>query len=170
MGAYVLTTPDAQKVPVPLRRETSRRPKAPISSSVNVMMPEIKGGQLRLSKRSETAPKGEDPRIFVVNEYLRQLHEKGLGDSKARAIGIDLMDGVAHISFNPAFEQTYGTDDEGVILNGIAASLGQFPDIEKIQYEVEGKPMDSLGNVDLTEPQPVIRPGAPLTEGGPAAP
>jgi spore germination protein GerM len=108
--------------------------------------------------------------VFLVNEYLNQLHARGLGDKSARVIGIDVRNGTAFLAFNPAFEQTYGTSDEGIVLNGILRTLSQFPEIEKVQFEIDGKPMDTLGNIDLSQPQIVTGPGVAPVSTSPALP
>lgn len=158
MGAYVITTPDARKVPANLRRVD--RTSAKNADMVHALVPKMHGHDLSFEKHNVVAPDGVDQRVFVVNEYLKELHSKGIGDAKAKAVGIDVRNGIAYLDFNSAFEETYGTEDEGVVLNGILTSLGQFPEIEKVQFEIDGKAMDSLGDVDLTEPQPVIRQGS----------
>lgn len=163
MGAYVVTTPNARKVPADLRREDRTSAKSP--DKVHALVPRMNGHDLSFEKHDVTAPDGVDRRVFVVNEYLKELHSKDIGNAKARAIGIDVRDGTAYLDFNSSFEETYGTEDEATVVNGILTTLGQFPEIERVQFEIEGKAMDSLGDLDLSTPQPVIRPGKPLPSG-----
>ncbi len=49
--------------------------------------------------------------------------------------------------------------EEGYLIKAIQMALGQFKDIDKFQIIVDGKAVDSLGNIDLSKPVDVIRPG-----------
>lgn len=158
LGAYVLTTPIAQHVPPALRRATKVAAKEP-DNEMRVVPHASASGGTKFDTAAIKFPPGVDHRVYLVNDFLGQLHGKGLGNPDAKAIGIDVRDGTAYLDFNRAFDQSTGTSDEGTILNGILLVLGQYPDIDNVQFEVEGKPMESLGNVDLTTPQPVLRPG-----------
>lgn len=154
MGAYVMTTPEARKVPADLRRDhVSAKP----AQKPKALVPKMVGHDVVYEKRDITVPAGQDARVFYVNEFLKELHAKDIGNKSARAIGVDLQDGVAYLDFNRAFDETYGTEDEGILIQGILRTLGQFPDINKVQFEIEGKPMETTGNIDLKTPQDVIR-------------
>jgi len=157
MGAYVVSTPGALHVAQDMLREkpTSKAPKEPPQR----LIPHYDNGNLTFEKQHVAIPASEDARVFLVNDYLSQLHKQGLGNPKARALGIDMHGGVAYLDFNNEFEDSYGTMDEGTVLNGILTTLGQFPEIDKVQFEINGKSLDSFGNIDLTQPQDVIRPG-----------
>jgi len=159
MGAYVLTTPVAQHVPPALRRVTTATAKEPSGEERRVVPHASASGGTKFETADIKFPPGVDHRVYLVNDFLGQLHGKGLGNPDAKAIGIDVRDGTAYLDFNRAFDESTGSNDEGTILNGILLALGQYPDINQVQFEVEGKPMESLGNVDLTTPQPVLRPG-----------
>ncbi len=167
MGAYVLTTPQAQHVPPALRRVAKADAKEPRDHERRVVPHISNKGGTNFATADIKFPPGVDHRVYLVNDFLGQLYGKGLGNPDAKAIGIDVRDGTAYLDFNRAFDQSTGTMDEGTILNGILLALGQYTDIDQVQFEVEGKPMESLGNIDLTVPQPVLRPGqAPVSTSG----
>jgi hypothetical protein len=161
VGAYVMTTPDAQHIPVGLRRPSDvvSAKSLPQSTGDRITARIGKDGLVGFDASQVVIPKGADARVFLVNEFLKDLHTKGLGNKDARAVGVDLHNGLATIDFSPEFGDTTGTMDEATILNGILTTLGQFSDIDKVQFRVNGKPMDSLGNIDLSTPQNVLRPG-----------
>ena len=162
MGAYVIDTPAAQHVTDVVKKETT--PKESVSSrreqTINRLIPHAgKDGIATFEPQQITIPAGEDPRVYLVNDYLKQLHDKGLGNKNAKLLGIDVRNRIAYADFNRAFDESYGTMDEANVLRGIEATLGQFPEIDKIAFQVDGKAMDTTGNIDLTDPQNVIRPG-----------
>jgi hypothetical protein len=160
-SAYVLTTPAAQHVPPDLRRADKAQAKAPTNSQANEkrIVPRTGSEGTTFATADIKFPPGVDHRVYLVNDYLGQLHGKGLGKPDAKALGVDVRDGTAYLDLNSAFDETYGTQDEGTVLNGILTVLGQYPEIDQVQFEINGKPMETTGNVDLTVPQPVIRPG-----------
>ena len=152
LGAYVMTTPDARRVPDALRRQSgARKP-----DGAKALVPRYVGDKLTMVKHEVKVPQGQDARVHLVNEFLR---ESKIAAPDARAIGIDVRDGVAFLDFNQAFDQTHGTDDEGILVNGILATLGQFPEIERVQFQVNSEPITTLGNLDLSFPQPVLHAG-----------
>jgi hypothetical protein len=163
LGVYVrhsppLTKPRESATPPPLTpAPTTESTKREITATV--FTPSISGDNLELTARQTTVPDGQDPIVFVVNAYLL---EAKVTPTDARALSSQIRNGVAYLDFTPSFAQTYGSIDERTLLRGICSSIGQFPDVSKVQFQVEGKPMDTLGNVDLSQPIDVIRdPNAP---------
>lgn len=164
LGAYVVETPAALHVPTS-ERKVKVLAKEPSQGPMKLVPHVEKDGTVSFDRQSITIPHGQDPRVYLVNEYLKTLHAQGLGDKDARALGIYISsDGIAHLDFNQAFDESYGSMDEGTVLNGIEATLGQFPEIDQIQFEIDNKPMQTTGNIDLSQPVPVIRPGEPITQ------
>ena len=155
LAAYVKFS-DANRVPDDLRRvpnlQNSAAANSDQDSKVELITPRRDGTDLELGKHESDVPSGEDPRIFALNHFLR---ESKIADPKAKAIGIQVKDAVAFVDVTPEFEQSYGSLDEEAMLKGLTATLAQFKEIEKVQFLVEGKPVATLGNVDLSEPIPV---------------
>ncbi|MBV6457481.1 MAG: hypothetical protein HONBIEJF_00590 [Fimbriimonadaceae bacterium] len=148
--AYVKGVP-ADRVPVDLSRDPAASSR---SDTVDAYKPHYEQGNLKFTKRSVEVPEGHDPIVYSVNEYLK---ESTVTPEGASLVSAKVNDGIADLDFNAAFRTTYGTEDEQTILNGILTVLGQFHDIVSARFLVEGKPLDTLGNVDLSEPQLVIR-------------
>lgn len=150
----------ADKVPTEVRRVESLQKKDPPAgktaheettqkTTVELFTPSRDSEELKFTKHQSDVPEGEDARLFALNHFLR---ESKIADPKAKVVGIQVKDQVALIDASPEFNQTYGTFDEEAILKGISITLAQFKDIEKVQFFVEGKPVTTLGNVDLSEP------------------
>lgn len=149
----------ADKVPTEVRRVDSlqkpdpagkkEEPTTQQKTTVDLFTPSRDSEELKFSKHQSDVPSREDPRLFALNHFLR---ESKIADPKAKAVGIQVKDGVALIDVSPEFNQTYGTFDEEAMLKGMTTTLAQFKEIEKVQFLLEGKPVSTLGNVDLSEP------------------
>ncbi len=166
--SYIQKTPDAQKVPEGIRREeANRRRHAPdVEASVQpdqqadhtiiVLTPESKNGDLTFTSKTESVPDKVEPIVFAVNRYLENT---GFVDPKAKALAVQLKDGMAHIDVTEAFETSYGSLDERTVLQGLQRTMGQFAEVKTFAFYVSGKQVTTLGNADLTDPIRVIRAG-----------
>jgi hypothetical protein len=121
---------------------------------VRVMTPSYAGDKLQFTEAKSKPGTGENPMVFAVNSFLSTSK---VVESQARLQSVKVKDGVAYLDFSAAFGQTYGTEDEQTILEGVCRTMGQFKSVDRVQFLVQGKPLDTLGNVELTEPIPVIR-------------
>ncbi len=144
----------ADKVPVEIRKvpslqQPANKDEGKTQTKVELVTPTREGMDLKLGKHESDVPAGEDPRLFAINHFLR---EAGFVPEEAKAVGIDIRDHVAYVDVTKAFNQTYGTMEEETLLKGLSATLAQFKDIDKVQFLLEGKPIETFGNVDLTEP------------------
>ena len=78
--------------------------------------------------------------------------------SGTHARSVKLVDGVATVDFNKAFQENFSGGDEGeaLTLNAVLATVGQFQGVRSVQFLVEGQKIDSLGgNQSLTAPLPI---------------
>src|SRR5690606_5920316 len=97
-------------------------------------------------------------RKYAVREYLKSISAI---PREAKLLDCTVSNGIATLNFNSAFAAGYGTEDERTIVEGILTTLGQFEDIEGVIFHMDGRPLDTLGNIDLGGPQKVIRPEKP---------
>ncbi|MBX7132795.1 MAG: GerMN domain-containing protein [Fimbriimonadaceae bacterium] len=158
LAAYVRFSP-AREVPPDMRRPSTASQdgtKAPATpTKVIVFTPHFQDNDLKFDEIEETLPQGEDKVLFAVNGYLSKLDFLPKGATLKTA---KVIDGLAELDFDETFNTTYGTDDERTIVNGILTAVGQFPEIRSVRFLAGGKPIESLGNIELTDPQPVLRP------------
>lgn len=149
----------ASKVPESVKVASLKQPSSQGESSgkeqVELLSPKREGMDLKLGSHKSDVPAGVDARLYALNHYIR---ESGIMPKEAKAVGIQVKDRVALVDVTPEFNQTYGSLDEETLLKGLCGSLAQFRDIDKVQFFVEGKTVETLGNVDLTEPIPVRAP------------
>lgn len=146
---YVSNSPNSD-LPQELTTKKSAMPKG----ETKVFTPKVDGAEVRLLEEKKEVPENQDPKVFSVNEFLRI---SGIVPEGAKLLGVDMGDdGLATLSFTQPFRKTYGTTDEETLLDGIRASLGQFPEVKRILLTIEGEPLETLGGVDLTVPIDVL--------------
>ncbi len=78
-----------------------------------------------------------------------------------RLLSIKLVDGLATVDFSHELQTNFtGGDTQGIrTVSAVLRTLGQFPTIDRVQFLVEGKSVDTLGGMlSLSAPLPVIRP------------
>ena len=160
LAAYIKLAP-ADRVPQEERRPDAvsdlqgGRRSHPAGPTIDVPIPSFVNGELTFQPSREAVPDGEEPRAYAVNAFLQASR---IADSSVRVLGVDLKDGIARLDFSDGFEQSQGSMDEATLVKGIRAALGQFPDVQSVEFYVSGKRVDELGHLDLSEPQDVIRP------------
>jgi hypothetical protein len=143
----------------PVRERIHRKSKeaaeaSPGAPEIYTYRPDASGDKVTFTREPVQVPEGQDPKVFVVNKFL---DASKIAPHSAALLSIDVRDGVAYLYFNGDMDTTFGTDDESTFLNGILTTLGQFPDVKSALFFAQGKQIDSFGNVDLSEAQPVIR-------------
>lgn len=158
LAAYVKNTP-ASRVPVDELRASVRRDDGQ-ERQVRVVSPSYEGSALKLDSKSERVPAGADEILFAVNRFLE---EAKVSPSQAKAQGAKLDGDLLTLDFNKPFDKRYGTEDEQTLVKGILAAASQFEGVKRVKLTVEGEALESLGNIDLTEPQPVENAGGSAT-------
>lgn len=159
---YVKMAP-ADKVPADVRRQerpdpTQRPTTADQGEQVAVWIPTAQGEDVAFRSERVSVPKGESPMVYSVNRFLEASK---IVDPGARLLSVDVKDHFADLYFNAAFNATVGSSDEGTLLKGLRLTFGQFADVEKLRFFADGQPMETLGNVDLSEGIDVLKPGDP---------
>ena len=132
----------------------SSRAKPAPQAHAYVFEPVYQGEDLKFEKRTVDIPLGEDPRAFVITQFLKRT---AIVETNVRLLSVEIKDGLANLYFNGDIQQTLGSEDESVVVNGIAACLGQFPDVTAYLIYADGELVETLGHFDLTEPIKVKR-------------
>ncbi|MCH7945175.1 MAG: GerMN domain-containing protein [Armatimonadetes bacterium] len=152
-AAYVKFAP-VNEPPAPEPVNQGNPPPVEEPLGVKLFMPTYENGTLGFDTTEGTVPAGADPCVYAVNHYLRSLDAVPEG---AAAVSCEIEDGVATLDFNDEFRQTYGTEDEMILYNGILTVMGQFDEVASVRFLAAGEPIDTLGNLDLTGSHPVVR-------------
>lgn len=162
-AAYVKSTPGALHVLVDRRRDADEplaapersapirhHTEAPAKLAVSVKALVVQGSDVTLGE-SEEVPQGVTPEQFMADEALKAAHVD------AKLTHVSVQNGTATVDFTSDIENGMGSEQEGAFLNALAVGLGQFPSIDKFQVTVGDKPVDSLGHIDISDPQDVQR-------------
>lgn len=151
---YVQSTPEAKRVPEPLRRTevTNVTPPAqkekPIKT-VKVFLPESFGEKVAFGQDAVEVPAGVKPETFVVNQTFEKF---GLDGGKA--LGTELKGSILAIDCNRRLEEGVGSMQEESIIAALQIGLGQFKGVKGFNLYVEGRQVESLGHFELGNPTP----------------
>lgn len=163
---FVGNTPGARTIPPEFRRtQPQSKPNSePVAPRVETAVTEpslsrplvasVVGEQVRLEPSSIKLPEGADPKMFAVDQTVQALKLNGV-----RVLGVDVQQRNALVELTPNVQNGMGSMQEAKFLEALQTVLGQFPDVDKVQIMVEGKPLDSLGHFETADPMPVIRAG-----------
>lgn len=127
----------------------------PEQATVEVLTPYYRDLELGFRSERQVLPIGENPKVYAVNRYLDSVTAAPAG---ARARTCVVNRGVATLDFASEFATSYGTFDEQLVVVGVLRAMGQFPEVHSVQITVDGRPIETLGNIDLLSPLPVVRP------------
>lgn len=173
LAFYVKSTPNASHVPDDLRVVENKKPPKPPkneakpeektveTASTTVRLPVFGDdiSDMGLAKEETPVPGGGDAMKFVATKIAEAAQIEG-----ARVLGVDVRDHVAIVNYNEAIGKGMGSMEEGAFIRALQVGFGQFTQIDKVTVEKEGEPLTS-GHIDLSEPLPVVRPGAKSSEG-----
>ncbi|MEP0766004.1 MAG: GerMN domain-containing protein [Fimbriimonadia bacterium] len=121
---------------------------------VNVFKPSYKDDRMVLEPKSISVPPGRTKLFAAVSELIRdeRLFPKGV-----KLLGAEVKGKTAELNFSEELRAGYSTDEEEALLKSLSATVGQFLEVENMRILVAGSPVDTLGNVDLSDPVPVTR-------------
>lgn len=158
---YLKDTPEARSVGPAARRQepqtrvTERAPEhSTQKETVSIFTARPTSGDWTFDQKPEEVPAGTSPIVFAVNRYLEQLP---FVPRRARAVAVEVKDRVAYIDCTEAMQKTYGSSEEGILLQGLGRTLGQFANVDKMEFLISGTPIDTFGNVDASQGLDVIR-------------
>lgn len=124
-------------------------------TSVTVLKPKYdKDGTLKFDKDQKEVQHDENPYVVALNGYLANAK---IAPEGSKVVNAELKGDVLVVSFSKQFDRTYGTEDEETLVNGLLTTAGQFPGVKKMLFTIEGQELETLGNVDLTQPISVLR-------------
>ncbi len=118
------------------------------NTKVTIATPRYDGSELKVDKHERVLAKGEDPYLIAINESIKTI--KAVPES-ARAFSAKLAGDTLSVEFTPEMDKTYGTEDESALVNTLIASCEQFPTVKKLKLLVNGKSIETFGNVSLSE-------------------
>jgi lipoprotein-anchoring transpeptidase ErfK/SrfK len=132
------------------------KPTAPDRNAphVTVRIPVIKraGPDPRFDMEVRQMQAGADPVIESVNAFLEATH---IVQPEARLVSAKVEGDNITLDFTTNFNQSYGTDDEAMLIKGIMRALNSNCRSKTATFTAGGKPIETLGNIDITGPQKI---------------
>ncbi|BCW95005.1 MAG: GerMN domain-containing protein [Fimbriimonadales bacterium] len=102
----------------------------------------------------------QNPSAAYTEVFETLIRESGVFPKGVRLLGATLQDGKLQLNFSQELTQNFegGSDDEAALVNAITSTAGSFPNVQRVEIRVEGKPIESLGgHIDLSQALPVNR-------------
>jgi spore germination protein GerM len=159
-GLY-LSKEKPQPAPVPVVITPSNPPKTEKQmepeKKVTIYHVEVEKNKAVLHPSSVSIPPEENP----MESALKMLFKQGDKPSAAnpipegtRLLALRVKGNLATLDLNRKFQENFqgGAEGEGLTLGAICRTLAQFPGIKRVQILIEGEKIDTLGNIDLSQP------------------
>lgn len=86
---------------------------------------------------------------------LQAFVKKNVNDLPAatKVLGLNIKDGIASVNFSKEFlTKGQGEYKQTMVVYGVVNTLTEFPSVKKVQFLVEGKKVEVLGQMDLATP------------------
>ncbi len=102
----------------------------------------------------------QNPSAAYMEVFETLIRESGVFPKGVRLLSATLQDGTLQLNFSQELTQNFegGSDEEAALVNAVASTAGSFPNVQRVEIRVEGKPIESLGgHIDLSQALPVNR-------------
>lgn len=159
LGVFLVISRQPPPPPPPPKPTVAEHPAKP-PVKVNIYRIAFEGNEAKLRPVEVEVPGEEVP----AEGALRRLFEQGdEGDlvnpipKGTRLLSLKVKDGVATVDLSREFSDNFtgGSEEEALTIGAILRTLGQFPEIKKVQFKLEGEPLETLGHLDFSGPQGV---------------
>lgn len=122
---------------------------------LNLYFPSSDGAHLVLEVRN--LPMNENPARTAIEALIsgsNQPQTAKVFPAGTKLQQISIKDGIAYVDFNRAIlKGNGGSANELLLVTSVVDTLTEFSTIEKVQFSVDGKKIDTLyGHMDLSEP------------------
>lgn len=160
VGAYLSMNHEAPVPPVSVPAPSVEAPAAAPTKIIKVYQMEVKDNQTKLRPTEVSITTKDNP----IEASLRKLFGQGDNGKLAnpipkgtKLIGLKIKKGLATLNLSHEFKDNFtgGSEEEGLTMGAILRTLEQFPEIKRVQFLIEGQPLDTLGHLDLSGPQDV---------------
>ena len=162
-GNKPANSPDSQSPGVSQESEQGNNPdtNAPeqVKQEVTVYFSDDQSMYLVPEVREVTRTKDETMESVIIRELIKGTVNKSLGQvipDGTKLLSSKVIDGVAYVDFSKEFRDNHwgGSAGETMTLYAVVNSLCKLPDIEKVQFLLEGKKEESIlnGNMDTSVP------------------
>lgn len=159
LGAYIATR---QQPPVPPPVPPSPPEPAPPMKIVKIYQVTVVDNRAELEPVEVKVPGDKSIIEGAINQLIEHEGSSQIGNpipEGTRLLSLKVEKGIAKVDFSREFADNFagGSEAESLMVSSILTTLGQFPEVKKALIMVEGKPLETLGHLDLSEPMNVIR-------------
>lgn len=157
LGAYLVM--NRQPSPPPAPKPEVKAPDAGVKT-VKVYQVTVESNQAKLRATEREVKADKDPAEAALVALIEQGDQGDLANpvpKGTRLLGFKVSKGLATVDLSREFRDNFtgGSEAEGLTIGAILRTLAQFPEIKEVQFLIEGKPLDTLGHLDLSGPQDV---------------
>jgi len=135
--------------------EASPSPGAP-PSAVGYRVVHSADGAAHLERLRVPLKGDEEPAVTALN-HMAKINDSPLPKgTRAKSVTFG-DDGLATVDFNAALRDNFegGDQAEALMWNAIIATVGQFPNVKRVQILVDGEKASIGGMQDTTQPMPI---------------
>lgn len=156
LGVY-LSRPESPEPATSVVRQQAPKSAESRPREIKIYRVIVENNRPRLQATTEAVAAGGDP----IENAMRQLVEQGSSGELSnpiprgtRLLGVEVKDGLAKVDLSREFRDNFtgGSEGEALVIGVILRTLSQFDEVKKAQILVEGKPIDTLGHADLSQP------------------
>lgn len=160
IGAYLATSRQRPVTPPPSPSHPRRVEQLVKPEKVKVYRVALKDNKPVLQATEEDIKPGTSPAESALRRLIEQGDEADLANpipKGTKLLGLTVKDRLATVDLSHEFRDNFsgGSEEEGLLIGAVLRTLGQFKEIKQVQFLVEGKPIDTLGHIDLSGPQDV---------------
>lgn len=153
-AGYHASVPDN---PVTVNTIKNTAPKQLPERTVSIYMVGVDNNQLVLKPLEITINASDEPVEAVMQAFVEQQDTADLGNpipDGTRIESVKVDGDLAEINFSKEFVDGFsgGSDEESLLIKAITKTVGQFDHIHKIMLKADGKPVNTLGHLDISEP------------------
>ena len=159
LGAYLVMT---HRPPVTPPSKPVPEAKSPVETQkkVKVYQVTVEGNQAKLRPTEKEVKVDHSPPEAAVRALIEQVDTGELANpipKGTRLLGFKLEKGLATVDLSREFRDNFtgGSEEEGLTIGAVLRTLGQFPEVKRVTFLIEGKPLETLGHLDLSGPQDV---------------
>ena len=160
LGAYLAVNQRPQPKPSPPPPSHPVKKPAEAPTKVKTYRVAVENNRTVLRPTEIEVKAGEDPAEGALKKLIEQGDSADLANpipKGTRLLSFKFKDDLVTVDFSREFKDNFtgGSAEEGATIGAILKTLGQFPKIKRVEFFVEGKPLDTLGHLDLSGPQDV---------------
>lgn len=158
LGIYIARTHQPTS-PIPPHVVTAP-PKSVPKKMVKVYQVEVKGNEVKLRATEKEVPAGKNPAETALRTLIEQGDQGNLANpipKGTRLLSFKVRKGLARVDLSREFVDNFsgGSEAEGLTIGSILRTLSQFKEIKQVEFFVAGKPLETLGHLELSGPQDV---------------